>query len=56
MIIATLAAVSLPVQFSYKVPSPKKRVVSIQTHGAVKTAYTSGNVIVPADSVISWVC
>ena len=51
---ATLDSVELPMQFSYQVPVPVRRVTVQRTmNGTVRQIYSS---FVPSDSMVAWRC
>ena len=51
---ATLDGYALPRNFHYQRPRPRKRFNALQTFGDVKFQFTTGDHVVPEDSVINW--
>lgn len=47
-----LTTFTLPTQFSYRIPSPRKRHAVVQTHGAIRVHVAPD--IVAGDSIIAW--
>jgi len=51
-ILTGLTTLTLPPEFSYRIPSPRKRHSVVQTQGAIRVHVAPA--VVPGDSLIAW--